>query len=85
MPRHPLCVSRGASFTLLAAVVPFFARLAQASPRAFCDRTALTVSGHFRRRPDRTAEYRLRLMFAELDKELAVVLGDRSLRLAGAG
>jgi hypothetical protein len=36
-----------------------------------------SVTGHLRRRPDRAAERRLRAMFAELDEELAAVLGDR--------
>jgi hypothetical protein len=35
------------------------------------------VTGHLRRRPDKATERRLRAMFAELDKELTAVLGDR--------
>jgi hypothetical protein len=82
VPRHPLCVSCGAGLTLLAAVTLYFARLYEVSPRALCGQTALSVTGYLRRRPDQAAEYRLRLMFAELDEELAAILGDRTLRLA---
>ena len=39
---------------------------------------ALTVSGHLRRRPDPACESALRAAFAELDAELAVILGNRS-------
>jgi hypothetical protein len=38
---------------------------------------ALTVSGHLRRRPDPACESALRAAFAELDAELADILGDR--------
>lgn len=38
---------------------------------------ALTVSGHLRRRPDPACESALRAAFAELDEELAEILGDR--------
>ena len=38
---------------------------------------ALTVSGHLRRRPDPECETALRAAFAELDAELAEILGDR--------
>jgi hypothetical protein len=35
------------------------------------------VTGHLRRRPDPEAESKLRALFAELDRELAAILGDR--------
>ena len=38
---------------------------------------ALTVSGHLRRAPDPACESALRAAFAELDAELAEILGDR--------
>jgi hypothetical protein len=41
---------------------------------------ALTVSGHLRRRPDPECESALRAAFAELDAELAEILGDRVKR-----
>jgi hypothetical protein len=39
---------------------------------------ALTVSGHLRPGPDPACESALRAAFAELDAELAEILGDRS-------
>jgi hypothetical protein len=36
----------------------------------------LMVGGYLRRRPDRVTERRLRALFADLDNELAAVLGD---------
>jgi hypothetical protein len=47
--------------------------------RELCIRTALTVGGYFRRRPDPATEYRLRVVFAELDAGLAEILGDRTV------
>jgi hypothetical protein len=46
--------------------------------RDFLAHAALTVSGHLRRRPDATCESALRTAFAELDAELAVILGNRA-------
>jgi hypothetical protein len=40
-------------------------------------RVALTVSGYLRRGPDPACESALRAAFAELDAELAEILGDR--------
>jgi hypothetical protein len=39
---------------------------------------ALTVSGHLRPGPDPACESALRAAFAELDAELAEILGDRT-------
>ena len=44
----------------------------------FLANAALTVSGHLRRRPDPASESALRAAFAELDAELAVILGNRA-------
>jgi hypothetical protein len=44
----------------------------------FVAHVALTVSGHLRRRPDPACESALRAAFAELDAELAVILGNRT-------
>jgi hypothetical protein len=44
----------------------------------FLAHAALTVSGHLRRRPDPACESALRAAFAELDSELAVILGNRN-------
>ena len=46
--------------------------------RDFLAHAALTVSGHLRRPPDATCESALRAAFAELDSELAVILGNRA-------
>jgi len=43
----------------------------------FLAHAALTVSGHLRRRPDPACESALRTAFAELDAELARILGNR--------
>jgi hypothetical protein len=45
--------------------------------RELVGNAALTVSGHLRRRPDPACESALRAAFAELDAELAEILGDR--------
>ena len=44
----------------------------------FLAHAALTVSGHLRRRPDPACESALRVAFAELDAELAVILRNRT-------
>jgi len=44
----------------------------------FLAHAALTVSGHLRRRPDPACESALRTAFAELDSELALILGNRT-------
>lgn len=43
-------------------------------------RAALTVTGYLRPRPDPAAEQALRAAFAELDRDLAEMLGDRTCR-----
>lgn len=43
-------------------------------------RAALTVTGYFRPRPDPAAEQTLRAAFAELDRDLAEILGHRTVR-----
>jgi hypothetical protein len=44
----------------------------------FLAHVALTLSGHLRRRPDPACESALRAAFAELDAELAAILGNRT-------
>ena len=44
----------------------------------FLAHAAHTVSGHLRRRPDPACESALRTAFAELDAELAAILGHRA-------
>ncbi|HEY6497396.1 MAG TPA: hypothetical protein VIZ43_29305 [Trebonia sp.] len=45
--------------------------------REFLGRAALTVTGYLRPRPDPALENVLRATFADLDRELARILGDR--------
>jgi len=45
--------------------------------RDFLAHAVHTVSGHLRRRPDPACESALRAAFAELDAELAAILGNR--------
>jgi hypothetical protein len=55
-------------------------RLADVSMRGRYARAVLTVTGYLRPRPARVVENALRAAFAELDKDLAVLLGDRAPR-----
>ena len=48
------------------------------SIRDLLGHAALTVSGHLRPGPDPKCESALRAAFAELDAELAEILGDRT-------
>ena len=52
------------------------------SVRDLCASTALTVTGYLRPRPDPAVERALRAAFAELDRDLAGILGDRMPRPA---
>ena len=45
--------------------------------RRLCARAALTVTGYLRPRPDPALENALRAAFADLDRDLAEILGDR--------
>ena len=55
-------------------------RLTGVSVRDLGARAALTVTGYLRPRPDPAAEQALRAAFAELDRDLAEILGDRTMR-----
>jgi hypothetical protein len=48
--------------------------------RELRDRAALTVTGYLRRPPDCLAENALRGVFAEFDRELALILAERTGR-----
>ena len=50
------------------------------SLRELLSHGALTVTGYLRHRPDPAVENALRAAFADLDKDLARILGDRSPR-----
>ena len=54
--------------------------LARVSTRQWCAQAMLTVTGHLRPRPARSVEDALRAAFAELDNDLAALLGDRNPR-----
>ena len=47
------------------------------SVRELCASAALTVTGYLRPGPDPAVERALRAAFAELDRDLAEILGDR--------
>jgi len=55
-------------------------RLARVSVPQWCAQAALTITGHLRPRPPRSVEHALQTAFAELDKDLAALLGDRNPR-----
>ncbi|HTR92492.1 MAG TPA: hypothetical protein VMI73_12195 [Trebonia sp.] len=62
------------------ATVFLWMRLTRVSVRDLGARAALTVTGYLRPRPDPAAEQALRAAFAELDRDLAEILGDRTVR-----
>ena len=62
------------------AMVIIWLRLTRVSVRDLGARAALTVTGYLRPRPDPAAEQALRTAFAELDRDLAEILGDRTVR-----
>jgi hypothetical protein len=62
------------------ATVFLWMRLTRVSVRDLGARAALTVTGYLRPRPDPAAERALRSAFAELDRDLAEILGDRTVR-----
>ena len=62
------------------AFVFLWLRLIGVGVRELFGETALTVTGHLRRRPNPAAEHALRTAFATIDRELAEILGDRTPR-----
>lgn len=60
----------------LALFFPWF-RLIGLSVRELCADIALTVTGYLRPRPNPALENALRTAFADLDRDLAAILGDR--------
>jgi hypothetical protein len=58
-------------------LVFLWVRLTGVSARELCASAALTVTGYLRPRPDPAIERALRAAFAELDRGLAEILGDR--------
>lgn len=63
-----------------AALTGLWLTLARLSVRQWCAQAMLTVTGHLRPRPARSVEHALGAAFAELDKDLAALLGDRNPR-----
>jgi hypothetical protein len=62
---------------LSAAMIILWLRLMGFCSKELCGRALLTVSGYLRRRPDQAVENALRAAFAEIDRDLAGILGDR--------
>lgn len=81
MPRHAFSVTFLESLAMLSVAMILLwvqvigGRVKQASADA-----ALTVTGYLRPRPDPALEDTLRTALADLDRELAAVLGDRTPR-----
>jgi hypothetical protein len=65
------------------AVIFLWRRLACVGVRQWCAQAVLTVTGYLRPRPARSVEDALRAALAELDRDLAALLGDRYPRRGG--
>jgi len=86
MSRHVLNVRYVDVLPMLGlALFILWLRLSRLSVRELCADAALTISGYVRPRPDPVTERRLRVAFADLDRELAAILGDRTKRTAFDG
>ena len=57
--------------------------LAGVGVRQRCAQAVLTVTGYLRPRPARSVEDAMRAAFAELDRDLAALLGDRNPHRSG--
>jgi hypothetical protein len=81
MSRRVLHENYADMLPMLGATLTFlWLNLARVGVRQRCAQAMLTVTGHLRPRPARSAEYALGAAFAELDKDLAALLGDRNPR-----
>jgi hypothetical protein len=79
MSRHVLHVNYVEVLPVLGVAMIFlWLMLAGVSVRQRCAQAVLTVSGYLRPRPARSVEDALRAAFAELDMDLAALLGDRN-------
>ena len=84
MSRHALGIPFFGALSMLSiAMVFLWARLTAVSIRELGARAVLTAGGHLRPRPDPALEQALRKAFAQLDKHLAEILGDRTVRGRG--
>jgi hypothetical protein len=81
MSRHVFSVHHGDVLPVLGLALFFpWLWLTGASVGERFANAALTVTGYLRRRPDPVVERELRAVFAELDRDLAGILGDRTPR-----
>ena len=81
MPRRVLSVHYVDVLPMLGLALVFrWLRLTRVSARELCADAALTVTGYLRPRPDPAVEHALRAAFADLDRDLAGILGDRAPR-----
>ncbi len=84
MSRHVLHVNYVDVLPMLGAAVIFlWFTLSGVGVRHRCAQAVLTVTGYLRPRPARSVEEALRAAFAELDRDLAALLGDRNPRREG--
>ena len=78
MSRHALSVHYVDVLAMLGlALVFLWLRLIGVSVRGLCAHAVLTVTGYLRPRPDPAVESALRAAFADSDRDLAGILGDR--------
>ena len=82
MSRHVLHENYVEVLPMLGAAVSFL-WLMLAGVRQRCAQAVLTVTGYLRPRPARSVEDALRAALAELDRDLAALLGDRNPRRRG--
>jgi hypothetical protein len=81
MSRHMFSVHYVDVLPMLGLALMFlWLRLTRVSVRDACAQAALTVTGYLRPRPDPAIEHALRAAFADLDRDLAAILGDRTPR-----
>jgi hypothetical protein len=84
MSRHVLHENYVEVLPMLGAAVSFlWLMLAGVGVRQRCAQAVLTVTGYLRPRPARSVEDALRAALAELDRDLAALLGDRNPRRRG--
>jgi len=84
MSRHVLHENYVEVLPMLGVAVIFrWVMLACVGARRRCAQAVLTVTGYLRPRPARSVEDALRAAFAELDRDLAALLGDRYPRRGG--
>ena len=78
MSRHDFNVHYVDVLAMLGLALAFvWLRLIGVSVRELCANVVLTVTGYLRPRPDPAVESGLRAAFADLDRDLAEILGDR--------